>query len=288
MALPILRTTEGLRARVREWRYAGESVGLVPTMGALHEGHLSLVRLCRAANARTCVTIFVNPAQFAPGEDLERYPRDEAADARLLEDEGVDALYAPDVGDVYGPGFATRVTVGALGDDLEGAFRPGFFEGIATVVTKLLMKALPDTAFFGEKDYQQLVVIRRLVADLDIPVAIEAAPTVREADGLAAASRNAYLTPGERERAPRLFGAITSVARTVAGGGDVDRACADARRTLLESGFTSVDYVTVRDAETLGPPDTPARSARVLAAARLGTTRLIDNLAVAPAPMGER
>ena len=175
MALPILRTTEGLRARVREWRYAGESVGLVPTMGALHEGHLSLVRLCRAANARTCVTIFVNPAQFAPGEDLERYPRDEAADARLLEDEGVDALYAPDVGDVYGPGFATRVTVGALGDDLEGAFRPGFFEGIATVVTKLLMKALPDTAFFGEKDYQQLVVIRRLVADLDIPVAIEAA-----------------------------------------------------------------------------------------------------------------
>lgn len=284
MTLPILRTTEGLRARIREWRCAGESVGLVPTMGALHEGHLSLVRLCRATTARTCVTIFVNPKQFAPGEDLERYPRDEAADARLLDAEGADTLYAPDVGDVYGPGFATRVAVGAVGDDLEGAFRPGFFEGIATVVTKLLMKALPDTAFFGEKDYQQLVVIRRLVADLDIPVAIEAAPTVREADGLAAASRNAYLTPAERERAPRLFRAMVSVAEMVDAGGEVDAACADARRTLLDSGFASVDYVAVRDAETLGPPAYPARTARVLAAARLGTTRLIDNVAVAPEP----
>ena len=287
MALSILRTTEGLRARVREWRCAGDSVGLVPTMGALHEGHLSLVRLCRAASARTCVTLFVNPGQFAPGEDLARYPRDEAADARLLEAEGADALYAPDVGDIYGPGFATRVMVGALGDDLEGAFRPGFFEGVATVVTKLLMKALPDTAFFGEKDYQQLVVIRRLVADLDIPVAIEAAPTVREADGLAAASRNAFLSPGERERAPQLIRAITSVARTVGAGGEVDRACAEARRALLESGFTSVDYVAVRDAETLGAADPPARTARVLAAARLGTTRLIDNVAVAPEPVGD-
>ena len=284
MALPILRTTEELRAQLGDWRCAGESVGLVPTMGALHEGHLSLVRLCRAATARTCVTLFVNPKQFAPGEDLARYPRDEAADAALLEAEGADALYAPDVGDVYGPGFATRVVIDALGDDLEGAFRPGFFEGIATVVTKLLMKALPDAAFFGEKDYQQLVVIRRLVADLDIPVAIEAAPTVREADGLAAASRNAYLSPAERKRAPRLFRAITYVARTVGAGGDADRACADARQTLLDAGFTNVDYVAVRDALTLGPPAYPARPARVLAAARLGTTRLIDNVAVAPEP----
>ena len=272
MPLETVRTVAALRARVAAWRSTGGTVGLVPTMGALHEGHLSLVRLSRAETARTVATIFVNPRQFREGEDLTTYPRDEAADAALLEAEGADLLFAPEASEMYPEGHATRVSVPGLGDDLEGAFRPGFFTGVATVVTKLLLQALPDAAYFGEKDYQQLKVIQRLAADLDIPVAIRSGATVREADGLALASRNRYLSTEQRVVAPALYGAL----RDVASGA---RDCAAARERLLGAGFSSVDYLEIRDAETLAPATGSGRPARVLGAAWLDTVRLIDNVA---------
>ena len=272
MTLETVRTVAGLRARIAAWRGAGETVGLVPTMGALHQGHLSLVRLSQETTARTVATIFVNPRQFREGEDLAIYPRDEATDAALLAAEGVDLLFAPEATEMYPEGHATRVSVPGLGDALEGAFRPGFFTGVATVVTKLLLQALPDTAFFGEKDYQQLKVIQRLAVDLDIPVAIESGATVREADGLAVASRNRYLSTEQRAVAPALFGALRDVA---SGAGD----CAEARERLLEAGFSSVDYLEIRDAGTFAPATRGGRPARVLGAAWLDTVRLIDNVA---------
>ena len=200
-----VRTVAALRARIRAWRDEGLSVGLVPTMGALHEGHLSLVRRSLESTDRTCVTLFVNPTQFGPNEDFSVYPRSEDADAALLSSLGAHLLFAPETGEMYPEGSVTRVTVPGIGDRLEGAFRPGFFTGVATVVTKLLLQSLPDVAFFGEKDFQQYRVIRRFVADLDIPVRIEACPIVREADGLALSSRNAYLSKDERKAAPALF-----------------------------------------------------------------------------------
>ena len=269
-----------LRERIRTWRRAGDTIGLVPTMGALHEGHSSLVRRVRALTTRTCATVFVNPTQFAPGEDFGRYPRSPQADEALLRVEGVDLLFMPEVAEMYAPDHATRVRVEGIGDTLDGTFRPGHFEGVATVVTKLLLQALPDVAVFGEKDWQQLQVIRRLVRDLDVPVRIEGVPTVREADGLALSSRNAYLTQEERAIAPALFRAITRVAESVADGGSSERACAHAVGELERVGFGRVDYVTVRDAETLEPVLDASRPARVLAAARLGRARLIDNVQV--------
>lgn len=247
-------------------------------MGALHAGHLSLVRRADALAERTCVTLFVNPTQFAPHEDLDVYPRDEAADAAMLEAEGADLLFAPDVAEMYPEGDATRVLVPGLSDDLEGAFRPGFFTGVATVVTKLLIQALPDVAVFGEKDYQQLQVIRRLVRDLHIPVRIEAAETVREADGLALSSRNAYLSPDERGIAPALHHAISTVASAVADGAEAGEQERRAAAALRNAGFARVDYVAVRDADTLAAWTDRTRPGRVLAAAHLGRTRLIDNV----------
>ncbi|MDP6788647.1 MAG: pantoate--beta-alanine ligase [Rhodospirillales bacterium] len=280
MSIEVVRTVADLRARLGDWKCDALTVGLVPTMGALHDGHLSLVRRSLAVTGRTCLTLFVNPRQFGAGEDLAQYPRGEAADVALAEAEGAHLVFAPRPEDMYPKGFATQVAVAGLGDILEGEHRPGFFTGVATVVAKLLVQALPDHAFFGDKDYQQLQVIRRLVADLDIPVAIEGCPTQREPDGLALASRNAYLTADERRSAPALYRAISSVAAAVAGGAEAAGACAGATTVLMEAGFSAVDYVTVRDAETLAPVTDANRPARVLAAAHLGQARLIDNVAV--------
>lgn len=279
-AIETVRTVEDLRARIAWWRRQGETIGLVPTMGALHEGHLSLVERAAAYTTRTCVSLFVNPTQFGPNEDFDRYPRDEAGDAAKLAAAGAALLYAPNVAEMYPPGSLTRVTVPGLGDTLEGSFRPGFFTGVATVVAKLLIQAMPDVAVFGEKDYQQLLVIRRIVADLDLPVRIEGSRTLREADGLALSSRNAYLSAEERCVAPALAAILVAAADDLAAGADSSDRCNRATVDLLSAGFTKVDYVEVRDAETLAPWPGPERPGRVLAAAWIGRTRLIDNLAV--------
>ena len=280
MALEIVRTIVGLRARIAEWRAAGDTVGLVPTMGALHRGHASLVELSRRHCRRTVATLFVNPKQFGPREDFARYPRTEDNDRDVLAAAGADLVFAPPTDVVYPTGFATRVDVSGIGDILEGQVRPGFFAGVATVVAKLLLQALPDRAFFGEKDYQQLLVIRRLVKDLDIPVAIEGGPTIRDRDGLALSSRNAYLSAAERAQAPALHAALVRVATRFKDGVDPDVAGAEAKTELFATGFAFVDYLDVRDAETLAAIQPGHCPARVLGAARLGTTRLIDNVAV--------
>lgn len=279
--IEVVRTVADLRARVAGWRGAGATVSLVPTMGALHDGHLTLVRQAAALADKVCVSLFVNPLQFGPNEDYTIYPRDEESDAAKLTTLGADLLFAPSVGEMYPEGAATRVAVSGLGDILEGEYRPGFFTGVATVVIKLLLQALADVAVFGEKDYQQLLVVQRMVADLWIPTRIEGVPTVREADGLALSSRNAYLSPEERAIAPALHRILAEVSAGVAGGADpVDRADWG-EAELLRAGFTSVDYVSVRDGVTLAPFQEPGCPGRVLAAARLGRTRLIDNVAVA-------
>jgi pantoate--beta-alanine ligase len=253
-------------------------------MGALHAGHLSLLELAHARCQRIVVSLFINPTQFGPNEDYAAYPRDEAADAAKLAAAGADLLYAPAVEEVYPEGFATQVSVARLTAHLCGPHRPGHFEGVATVVTKLLLQSLPDVAVFGEKDWQQLQLIRRLARDLDIPVAIEAAPTVREADGLAMSSRNAYLSPSERAVAASLNRTLRELAQAVAKGEPPHAAEEHALRTLLENGFTSVDYVTVADAETLQPIQRIGdRPARAFAAAWLGRTRLIDNVVIGEA-----
>ena len=280
--LPTVRTTAELRARVAAWRAAGERVALVPTMGALHEGHLSLVKLAAARADRVVASLFVNPTQFSPAEDFDAYPRDEARDAALLAAAGCHLLYAPHAEEIYPLGFSTTVTVAKVSEGMEGAARPHHFAGVATVVTKLLTQAAPDVAVFGEKDYQQLQVIRRLARDLDLPVEIVGGPTVRAADGLALSSRNAYLTAEQRQIAPALSRALLAAARAVATGAAVAEAEAAAISEIKAAGFDSVDYLEVRSAEYLerlgpGPTDAPAR---IITAARLGRTRLLDNVPV--------
>lgn len=277
-----VRTVAELRARVAAWRGRGERVALTPTMGALHEGHLSLVRLGQAHARRVVATIFVNPTQFGANEDLAAYPRDEARDAAMLTAAGCDLLFAPPVAEMYPPGFATRVIVDGLTGVLCGAVRPGHFDGVAQVVTKLLNQAQADVAIFGEKDWQQLAVIRRLAADLDIPTRILGAPIQREADGLAMSSRNRYLTPAERAVAGSLNRIIAAAAARIVRGADIAAEMAQARADLLAAGFASVDYVETRDAASLAEVVRfdPSRPARVFAAARLGRARLIDNLPV--------
>lgn len=281
---PILRSIADLRQSVAGWRSlkssdgASETIGLIPTMGALHEGHLSLVRRAREQCARAVVSIFVNPTQFGPSEDFACYPRDLAGDAAKLATVGADAIFAPEVAEMYPADAATTVTVSGLTDGLCGPFRPGHFQGVATIVTKLLLQCLPDAAYFGEKDYQQLQVIKRFVRDLDIPVRIEPVPTYREADGLAMSSRNAYLTPEERAIAPMLYRVLTSVAQQMAADGRADTATARGKAELLRAGFTKLDYLEVVDAITLAPLETAGGAARVAAAAWLGKTRLIDNV----------
>jgi pantoate--beta-alanine ligase len=277
----VVRTVAELRARVIAWRRAGEATALIPTMGYLHDGHLALVARGRELARRTIVTLFVNPTQFSPSEDLERYPRDEAGDLARLASVDCDLLYAPDVSEMYPPGFATSVTVSGVSDGLCGVFRPKMFAGVALVVTKLLIQAQPDVAVFGEKDYQQLQVIRRFVRDLDIPVPIVGIPTVRESDGVALSSRNSYLTPEERLRAPTLYQALTTAAARLAReGGETAQILAAARDQILAAGFSRIDYFDLCDAETLAVVERVERPARLLAAAWLGKARLIDNIAV--------
>jgi pantoate--beta-alanine ligase len=275
-ALDIVRTVSDLRARVAAWRDAGETVALVPTMGAVHAGHLSLLAQAREEAGRVVTSLFVNPLQFGPSEDFHAYPRDEARDAEILA-AGADLLYAPDASEMYPPDFSTTVRVGDLTEDLCGAARPNHFDGVATVVTKLLLQCAPDKAIFGEKDYQQLLVIRRFVRDLNIPVEILGGATIREEDGLALSSRNAYLSPAERKIAPLLYQTLCTVAADLAQGRGADDASEAARFKLEASGFR-VGYVAVRDPETLAPLHGPVKRARVLAAVRLGKTRLIDNV----------
>lgn len=282
MPPPVARSIADLRAGLRVWRDEGRSIGLVPTMGALHDGHLTLVREMARQCDRVVVTLFVNPLQFGPGEDFEAYPRQEDADRAALAGSGADLLFAPSTGEMYPQGFATRLRVLGLADELEGAHRPGHFEGVATVVAKLLIQAAPDAAIFGEKDYQQLAIIRRLVRDLDLPVRVLAIPIAREADGLAASSRNAYLDARERAIAPALYRALTDLAERARAGERLALLEAAGRRALARAGFSRVDYLTFRDAGSLAPLARLDRPARLLAAARLGRTRLLDNIAVAP------
>jgi pantoate--beta-alanine ligase len=282
MPLPIVRTVADLRAQAAAWKAQGLRVGLTPTMGALHDGHLSLLTLAAQRTERVVASVFVNPTQFAPHEDFEAYPRDEAGDAALLEAAGCDLLYAPTVAEMYPPGASTTVTVSGVSEPLDGAARPTHFAGVATIVTKLLLQCAPDVAVFGEKDYQQLQVIRRLVRDLDIPVEIVGGPIVRAADGLALSSRNAYLTPEERAAAPALGRALAQVVTRVRAGVSVRDAEAQAEAMLQAAGFSRIDYVEVRGADDLSRlgPEPITGPARVLGAAVLGRTRLIDNMAV--------
>ncbi len=270
-----------LRAVLDSWRKAGATIALVPSMGALHEGHLALVRRAAAAADKVVVSIFVNPAQFAPHEDFGRYPRTFDSDREKLERAGaVHLIYAPKAGDIYPQGFATKVSVEGPASGLETDFRPHFFSGVATVVAKLFVQCRPDIAVFGEKDYQQLLVVRRLSRDLDLGVEVIGLPTVREADGLALSSRNAYLTPESRKVASHLNRVLMSVSERARSGVPIPQAEAEGAAALIGAGFDRVDYVAIRDAETLVPLRTLDAPARVLAAARVGAIRLIDNRAV--------
>jgi len=277
----IARTVKDLRKIVGKWRKDGVSVALVPTMGALHPGHLSLVKLAAKKADRVVVSIFVNPTQFAPHEDLARYPRDEAGDVAKLHGAGCDLVWAPTVEEMYPEGFSTSVKPGSAAAPLEGEFRPHHFAGVATVCCKLFSQVMPDVAIFGEKDFQQLAVLRQMVRDLNLPLKLIGAPTMREKDGLALSSRNAYLSANERAIAPTLQVAIAELASEVANGVDIKSAIEAAQRKVRNAGFTKIDYIAVADAETLKPAETLGeRPLRVLAAAWLGKTRLIDNIAV--------
>ncbi|UKJ72515.1 pantoate--beta-alanine ligase [Azospirillum brasilense] len=281
--LPVVRSVDDLRARVAAWHRDGKTVALVPTMGALHDGHLALVRRARELADQVVASVFVNPTQFAPHEDFDRYPRDEVGDSRKLASAGCHLLYAPTVRAMYPEGFATAISVGGPAEGLCGTFRPQMFGGVALVVTKLFLQAQPDVAVFGEKDYQQLMVIRRFARDLDIPVRVEGLPTVREADGLAMSSRNAYLSADERTRAPELNRALLDAASALAGGAEADTVLEAVRARITAAGFGSIDYVELRDADTLAPVTRVERPARLLAAAWMGKARLIDNVPVLPA-----
>jgi pantoate--beta-alanine ligase len=255
-------------------------LALVPTMGALHAGHMALIDEAKRRADEVAASIFVNPTQFAAGEDFGRYPRREGEDVRMLEDSGCDLLWAPSVSVIYPDGFATKVSVAGISERWEGEARPGHFDGVATVVAKLLLSVRPEVALFGEKDFQQLAVIRRMVSDLGIPVEIVGVPTVREPDGLALSSRNAYLSPDERKRAVALPNALKNARDAVAAGSVVSIALRQAKQALVDAGFLRIDYVALVDAQTLEPLDEPLGQMRLIAAAVIGNTRLIDNLAV--------
>ncbi|WP_283177427.1 pantoate--beta-alanine ligase [Gemmobacter sp. 24YEA27] len=276
----IIHTVAELRQRVRAWRAAGDMTGVVPTMGALHEGHLSLARRARLECERVITTIFVNPRQFNNPDDLSRYPRTLDSDAALLKSVPVDVVFAPDVDEVYPDGFITTVSVGGVSEPLEGRMRPGHFDGVATVVTKLLGMTEAQRGYFGQKDWQQLQVVTRLVADLNLPVQIVGCETVREADGLAMSSRNRQLTGAGRNIAPVLYAAISRAADEIRDGQSDRMAIREAAETMRNAGFERVEYIELRDAGTLMPSDDPKRPRRMLAAAWLDGVRLIDNIPV--------
>ncbi len=283
-AVEIVRDVKSLRSRVAAWRAQGLTVGLIPTMGALHAGHMSLVAAALAAYDRAVATLFVNPRQFNSPEDLANYPRTEVSDAAKLAAVGAHLLYAPDGAVMYPEGYATNISVSGVSAGLCGADRPGHFDGVATVCTKLFLQSGADGAFFGEKDYQQLMVVRRFVEDLNIPIRIHPCPTVREADGLALSSRNARLSNDERALAGALPRALRAAAEAVRGGADAPAATARAEADILAGGFRKVDYVELRRGADLRPIAENAADARIFAAAWLGNVRLIDNMPVNALP----
>ena len=278
--MQIIRDLGALRESVSRLKGQGREIALVPTMGALHNGHIALVREAARNDRAVIVSIFVNPLQFDPAEDFDAYPRDEAQDLSLLEAEGVAVAWLPDVATMYAQDHKTSIHVASLGDSLEGLVRPGHFAGVATVVAKLFNQVGPDIALFGEKDFQQLAVIRQMVRDLDLAVSIEAVATLRADDGLALSSRNAYLTADERTVAAALPRILNAAADAIRKGADLAITLAGAPPALIRAGFTSVDYFELCDASSLQPLLGLNRNARLLVAARLGTTRLIDNIAV--------
>ena len=278
--MQIVRQLDPLRDALAEFRKVGLKIGLVPTMGALHAGHMRLVEVAREQCDAVVASIFVNPAQFGAGEDLDAYPRQEAADAALLDAAGVELLWAPTADQIYPSGYATNVSVSGISDGLCGAARPGHFDGVATVVAKLFNQTRPDAAFFGEKDYQQLAVIRRMARDLDFTHDIIGVPTVRDPDGLALSSRNAYLTKEQRANAVALPNVMRDAAQAIAAGGDIAAIVTDAKADLLASGFHKIDYFELRDADSLAALDVFTEPARLFAAAHIGRTRLIDNIPV--------
>ena len=277
---PVLRSVAAMQALSREWRAAGQTIGLVPTMGALHRGHTALVQAAKRGADRVIVSIFVNPKQFTNPDDLRKYPRTEGADAAMLTTVGVDAIYIPTPLEVYPNGFATTVSVGGVSAPMEGARRPGHFDGVATVVTKLFGMTLADHAWFGQKDWQQLAVIQRLVADLNMSIHIHPLETVRDADGLALSSRNARLSPQARSIAPVLVGGMDRAAQAIRDGADPATALSEAATDIIAAGFTSVDYLELRSANMLEPMTSLDRPARLLGAAWIDGVRLIDNIPV--------
>ena len=276
----ILRTVADIRALARGWKAAGQAIGVVPTMGALHDGHLSLARRARAECDRVITTIFVNPKQFNNPEDLKKYPRTEEADVALLSSVGVDVVFIPEPDQVYPEGFITTVSVGGVSEPLEGRMRPGHFDGVATVVTKLFGMTMADRGYFGQKDWQQLQVVLRLVRDLNIPIKIVGCETIREGDGLAMSSRNVRLTEAGRAVAHVLYSAITTAAEDIRAGQSDRMAIREAAEKVRAAGFDRVEYIELRDAETLMPSDDPQKPRRMLAAAWLDGVRLIDNIPV--------
>ncbi|MDR6833285.1 MULTISPECIES: pantoate--beta-alanine ligase [unclassified Sphingopyxis] len=278
--MQIIRDIATLHRAIAALKQGGKSVALVPTMGALHDGHLSLVQMGRRVADHVVVSIFVNPTQFGPNEDFAAYPRDEARDAALLVDEGVSLLWAPDVSVMYPGGHSTHIEVAELGADYCGAARPGHFDGVATVVAKLFNQVRPDIAIFGEKDWQQLAIIRRMARDLDFHLDILGAPIARDPDGLALSSRNAYLSPAQRAGATAFPDALKAAVMAIARGDDVGETLAQAAAAIVAGGFDSVDYVALADADSLERLREFRTPARLLAAARIGKTRLIDNYPV--------
>jgi pantoate--beta-alanine ligase len=278
----IVRDIAALERAVAGLRSRGGRIAFVPTMGALHAGHMALAAEGKDRADHLVASIFVNPTQFAPNEDLDSYPRREAEDAAMLERAGCAILWAPDAAIMYPDGYSTSVRVAGVSEILEGESRPGHFDGVATIVLKLFEQVRPDIALFGEKDFQQLVLIRRMAADLDLGIEIVGVPTRRDVDGLALSSRNLYLSADERERARMLPRALREAAVAILGGEDISAALGRAMTTLAEAGFDPIDYVALCDAETLAPLTRLGAPARLLAAARIGRTRLIDNLAVLP------
>ncbi len=277
---PIIRTVADLRGLARGWKAAGAVVGVVPTMGALHDGHLSLARRARAECDRVITTIFVNPMQFNNPDDLQKYPRSEDADAALLATVPVDAIFAPPVAEVYPDGFITTVSVGGVSEPLEGRMRPGHFDGVATVVTKLFGMSLADKGYFGQKDWQQLQVVLRLARDLNLAVDVVGCETIRDPDGLALSSRNVRLSAAGRAKAPVLFAAITAAAADIRAGQSDRMAIREAAEKMRAAGFSRVEYIELRDAGTLMPSDDPSRPRRMLAAVWVDGVRLIDNIPV--------